>query len=268
MKLLQRTRNPVDNLSRKPDIQLTKRRSTSSPTVVFRLPPAPSSLLPRRWRSPPPPENPSDFSRLTAVPRHWRGTDCHRSVIELSQIARRARKPSAAKGLRPIPRRARSAARQQTPPLSRNCHGTVTNPRAGRTDGARKKVIPAFGRDLSPGADAGAGSAKKDIPGFDDHAASTAATAMRAGGEKTYPRGSGQPLFFARGDAEARRRERLCTRRREAAKTRRKKKGLTQRRRDAEVPNMWARHCVAPTRFVIPAYAEPMDEPAATKEKI
>ena len=30
---------------------------------------------------------------------------------------------------------------------------------------------------------------------------------------------------------------------------------------------MWARHCVAPTGFVIPAYAEPMDEPAATKEK-
>ena len=31
---------------------------------------------------------------------------------------------------------------------------------------------------------------------------------------------------------------------------------------------MWARHCVASTRFVIPVYAEPMDEPAATKEKV
>jgi len=132
---------------------------------------------------------------------------------------------------------------------------------------------------------------------------STASPATRAGVKKRYSRGSGRPLLlarrgaegagrvsrhrrrrlcgaaekFARGDAEPRRRERLCTPtgiafgdpedrlRREDAK---KEEGFTQRRRDAEVPHLRARHCVAPTRFVIPASAEPMDEPAATKEKV
>ncbi|MCW5604190.1 MAG: hypothetical protein KIT18_06575 [Burkholderiales bacterium] len=99
-KLLQRTRNPIDNLSRKPDIQLTKTRSTSSPTAFqiaasAILPPPPALAAP----SPLPDNFPNEINRLAAATRpQWRAT-----VIELSQTAtatRRAERHDAGEGPR------------------------------------------------------------------------------------------------------------------------------------------------------------------------
>ncbi|MBX3492578.1 MAG: hypothetical protein KF899_06435 [Parvibaculum sp.] len=111
MKLLQRTRNPIDNLSRKPDIELTKTRSTSSPTAFqiaasAILPPPPALAAP----SPSPGNFPNEINRLVPAMRPRRRA----AVIELSQIAPARRKASDAKGLRRNPPR---------PPA--RCHRTV-----------------------------------------------------------------------------------------------------------------------------------------------
>jgi len=141
MKLLQRTRNPVDNLSRKPDIYLTKTRSTSSPTAFqiaasAILPPPPALAAP----SPSPDNFPNEINRLSMLTRpQWRA-----SVIELSQIAPARRKASDAKGLRRNPPRVRADCHRTVKKLSQNAAATRRAERHGAGEGPRKKVIPGF----------------------------------------------------------------------------------------------------------------------------
>ena len=141
MKLLQRTRNPVDNLSRKPDICLTKTRSTSSPTAFqiaasAILPPPPALAAP----SPSPDNFPNEINCLTAVTRSQQRA----TVIELSQISAARRKANDAKGLRRNP-----------PRVPARCHRTVK--KLSQTDPAPRRAAPR---------DAGKERRKKVIPGF------------------------------------------------------------------------------------------------------
>ena len=141
MKLLQRTRNPVDNLSRKPDICLTKTRSTSSPTAFqiaasAILPPPPALAAP----SPSPDNFPNEINRLAPA---MRASRCA-AVIELSQIAPARRKASGINGLRRIP-----------PPPPVRCHRTVK--KLSQTAPAPRRAAPR---------DAGKERGKKVIPGF------------------------------------------------------------------------------------------------------